>query len=213
MSKNRRQYSAKYKFQVALEAVKEQKTINELASEHSVHPNQIRDWKRKLIEEGADVFTRNNGRREQEQATQEAELYEQIGRLKMELEWLKKKLCLSPESKRQLVEPNHGLLSIRRQCELLGLNRSTLYYQPATESEFNLHLMRLMDEHYLGMPFLGVLKMTELLRSQGYQVNPKRVRRLLRKMGLMALYPRPKTSKPNKEYTIYPYLLRNLPIT
>ena len=93
MSKKRRQYSAKYKFQVALEAVKGQKTISELASEHSLHPNQIRDWKRKLMEEGADVFARNNGRRGQEQATQEAELYEQIGRLKMELEWLKKKVA------------------------------------------------------------------------------------------------------------------------
>lgn len=93
MSKKRRQYSGKYKFQVALEAVKGQKTISELASEHRIHPNQIRDWKRKLMEGGADVFERNNGRREQEQATQEAELYEQIGRLKMELEWLKKKVA------------------------------------------------------------------------------------------------------------------------
>lgn len=91
MSKKRKNYSAKYKFQVALEAVKGQKTVSQLASEHGIHPNQIRDWKRKLMEEGAGVFVRDHGRREQEQATQEAELYEQIGRLKMELEWLKKK--------------------------------------------------------------------------------------------------------------------------
>jgi putative transposase len=112
-----------------------------------------------------------------------------------------------------LVEPNHERLSIRRQCEVLGLNRSTLYYEPAMESEFNLHLMRLIDEHYLKMPFVGVVKMTELLRSQGYEVNPKRVRRLLRKMGLMALYPKPKTSQPGKNHKVYPYLLRHLPIT
>jgi len=90
MSKKRRQYSAKHKFQVALEAAKGQKTISELASEHSTHPNQIREWKQKLTNEGDTVFSRNHGRREQEQAAQEAELYEQIGRLKMELEWLKK---------------------------------------------------------------------------------------------------------------------------
>jgi putative transposase len=78
MGKKRRQYSAKYKFQVALEAAKGQKTINELASEYSIHPNQIRNWKRQLMEEGADVFVRNNGHRAQEQAIQEAELYEQI---------------------------------------------------------------------------------------------------------------------------------------
>jgi putative transposase len=112
-----------------------------------------------------------------------------------------------------MVEPEQVALSIRRQCELLGLNRSTLYYQPATESEFNLHLMRLMDEQYLKMPFLGVVKMTEWLRSQNYPVNPKRVRRLLRKMGLMAIYPKPKLSKPGEGHKIYPYLLRNLEIT
>ncbi len=69
--------------------------------------------------------------------------------------------------KRQLVEADHPELSIRRQCELLGLNRSTLYYQPATETPLNLHLMRLLDEADLQMPFLGVIKMTERLRSQG----------------------------------------------
>jgi putative transposase len=112
-----------------------------------------------------------------------------------------------------MVKRNHAHLSVRRQCELLGLNRSTLYYEPATESELNLTLMRLMDEHYLQMPFLGVIKMTERLCSHGYLVNPKRVRRLLRKMGLMAIYPKPKTTMPNKEHKIYPYLLRNLAIT
>lgn len=91
MNKKRRQYSAKYKFQVALEAAKGQKTLSELASEHSIHPNQIREWKQKLMNEGDDIFSREKGRRAQEQASQEADLYEQIGRLKMELEWLKKK--------------------------------------------------------------------------------------------------------------------------
>ena len=91
MTKNRRRFSADYKFRVALEAAKGQKTISELASEHSLHPTQIREWKQKLLEEGPHLFSRDNGRREQEQAAQEVGLYEQIGRLKMELEWLKKK--------------------------------------------------------------------------------------------------------------------------
>ncbi len=91
MSKKRRQYSARYKFQVALAAAKGDKTISELASEHSIHPNQIREWKQKLVDEGEQLFSRSNGRRAREQAAQEAELYEQIGRLKMEMEWLKKK--------------------------------------------------------------------------------------------------------------------------
>ena len=86
---------------------------------------------------------------------QEAELYEQIGRLKMELEWLKKKCPESAAVRRALLEPDHPELSLRRQCELLGLARATYYYQTAGESELNLCLMRLLDEQYLKTPFYG----------------------------------------------------------
>jgi len=91
MSRKRRQHSDPFKCKVALAASKGIKTLNELASENEVHPNQISSWKKQLLTEGASVFSRNGGRQQQEQAAQEAELYEQIGRLKMELEWLKKK--------------------------------------------------------------------------------------------------------------------------
>jgi len=91
MKKPRNHYSALFKFQVALAAAKGDQTINELASEHGVHPNQVSQWKRQLLEEGATVFDRGMERRQREQAAQEEDLYEQIGRLKMELEWLKKK--------------------------------------------------------------------------------------------------------------------------
>jgi putative transposase len=91
MSRKRRQHSEPFKFKVALEASKGQKTLSELASEYHLHPNQISGWKKQLLEEGSGVFRRNRGRQQQEQAAHEAELYEQIGRLKMELEWLKKK--------------------------------------------------------------------------------------------------------------------------
>src|SRR5260221_6872524 len=97
-----------------------------------------------------------------------------------------------------MVEPDHRELSIRRQCDWLGLNRATLYYEPAMETALNLQLMRLLDEHYLKMPFAGVLKMTVWLRGQDYHVNPKRIRRLLRKMGLEAIYPKPKMTKPGE---------------
>ena len=94
-------------------------------------------------------------------------MYEQIGRLKVELEWLKKKLPNSSEAKRNLIEPGHAEISLRRQCELLGLNRSSWYYEPAGESEFNLQLMRLMDEQYLLTPFYGWPRMTAWLQRQG----------------------------------------------
>ncbi len=102
MTKKRRQHSPEFKFKVALEAAKGRKTLSELASELQVHPNQISEWKRRLLEEGASVFERNGASQERQQETREAELYEQIGRLKMELEWLKKKLPESVDAKRRV---------------------------------------------------------------------------------------------------------------
>ena len=91
MTKKRRRYKAEFKFKVALEAAKEIKTVSQLASEYELHPNQISTWKKQLLTDGAELFKTNKQRQQQDQATQEAELFEQIGRLKMELEWLKKK--------------------------------------------------------------------------------------------------------------------------
>ena len=100
-----------------------------------------------------------------------------------------------------------------RQCELLGLSRSAYYYQPATESDYNLELMRRMDEQYMRTPYYGVRMMYGYLRRRlGYQVNVKRVRRLYRKMGLEAITPKPNLSKPNAEHKVYPYLLRNVTV-
>lgn len=112
-----------------------------------------------------------------------------------------------------MIEPHHLQLSIRRQCEVVGLHRSTLYYQPAGESAFNLHLMRVIDEQYLKTPFYGWPRMTAHLHRQGYQVNHKRVQRLMQKMGLQAIYPQRRTSMAAQGHKVYPYLLRNQAIT
>ena len=112
------------------------------------------------------------------------------------------------------MEPDNDQITIQRQCELVGLGRSMWYYQPQPESPEDVRLMRLMDEQYLKTPFYGVLRMTEWLKKTlKERVNPKRVRRLLRKMGLMAIYPKRNLSKPAPGHEIYPYLLRGLEIT
>ncbi|MCP4701926.1 MAG: transposase, partial [Gammaproteobacteria bacterium] len=87
-----------------------------------------------------------------------------------------------------MIDPQDREFSMRQQCALMGVNRSSLYYQPAGESEENLRLMRLLDEQYTRTPFYGVLRMEVYLRSLGYEANHKRVRRLLRTMGLEAVY-------------------------
>ena len=91
MSKKRTRYGAEFKFQVALDAAKGLKTLNELAGEHSVHPSQISQWKGELLAGGATLFSSKSARQQREQQALQTELYEQIGRLKMELEWLKKR--------------------------------------------------------------------------------------------------------------------------
>ena len=111
------------------------------------------------------------------------------------------------------IDPKHPKLSVREQCVILKLPRSRYYYQPLGESPMNLKLMELIDQQYLKMPFYGVLRMTEYLRKQGFMVNPKRVRRLMRLMCLEAIYPKPSLSKRNKAHSIYPYLLSGLEIT
>jgi putative transposase len=113
---------------------------------------------------------------------------------------------------RQQVELGHPELSVRRQCVLLGLCRSSLYYQPVPESVENLRLMRLLDQEYTAHPFLGSRRLTAWLTGQGERVNRKRVQRLLRLMGLEAIYPKPRLSASRAGHRVYPYLLRNVSI-
>lgn len=114
----------------------------------------------------------------------------------------------SIEAKRACVEPELGTISVRRQCELLGLNRSSWYYTATGESTENLELMRRIDRQYLATPFYGSRKMAAVLG-----VNRKRVQRLMRQMGLEAIYPKPRLSRPAAGHRIYPYLLRGVTIT
>jgi putative transposase len=120
---------------------------------------------------------------------------------------------LSIEQRRGLIEVGHPLLSVRRQCELLGLNRSTWYYQPVLESAENLELMRLIDRQYTDRPYFGSRRMAIWLQGQGHEVNRKRVQRLMGLMGLEAIYPKKKLSEPGCGHRIYPYLLRGVSIS
>jgi putative transposase len=118
----------------------------------------------------------------------------------------------SPERLRPLVEVDHPQLSVRRQCQLLGLSRCSFYYEPAAETAENLWLMRLIDQEYTAHPFLGSRRLTKWLVEQGVQINRKRVQRLMRRMGLEAIYPKPKLSAAGRGHRLYPYLLRNVNI-
>src|SRR5262245_47549830 len=124
----------------------------------------------------------------------------------------KKKWPASAEDRRTLIEANRPELSVRRQCELLGLNRSTFYYVPTGATPEDLRLMRLIDEQYSARPFYGSRRMTRWLTLRGEPVNHKRVQRLMREMGLEAIYPKPRLSAAGRGHKIYPYLLRGVKI-
>jgi putative transposase len=109
------------------------------------------------------------------------------------------------------VKPERGV-SMRRQCELLGVNRSSLYYQPVDQGAEELALMRRMDELHLEHPFFGSRMMSQILRNEGALINRKRAQRLMRLMGLESLAPKPNTSKPAPEHAVFPYLLRKLKV-
>lgn len=111
-----------------------------------------------------------------------------------------------------MIETGHPTLSIRRQCQLIGLNRATYYSEPSGETALNLELMRRIDEQYLKTPFYGIRRMTAQLQREGHEVNHKRIARLMRHMGIQAIFPRKRLSQPGEGHTIYPYLLRGVKI-
>ena len=115
-------------------------------------------------------------------------------------------------AKRSLIEPEHSTISIARQCQLLGVARSSWYYQAKDEDPYNHYLMNLIDQQFTETPFYGVRRMTAWLRSQGECVNPKRVGRLMRKLGLATIYPKPKLSLVADTVRRYPYLLNGVSI-
>jgi len=120
---------------------------------------------------------------------------------------------MSRERRREMVDREHPALSTVRQCALIGISRSSVYYRPRGHSQKDLAVMKLIDQQYLTTPFYGSRRMKVWLGREGHSVNRKRVRRLMRTMGLQAIYRRPRTSKPGPGHKVYPYLLGGMEIT
>ena len=162
MSK-RRTHSPEFKARVAMEAISGRKTIQEIAADHAIHPIQVSQWKRQLLDGSSELFARGKKSKDTgESQAKEAELFQQIGRLQMELEWFKKSLsCSDAHELRKLVDNDHPELSVNRQCALLGLHRSTLYYRPMPERESTLRIMGRIDALYLEDPCSGSRRMVD----------------------------------------------------
>ncbi len=210
----RKSFNTEFMAKVALEAIKEGKTLAELSSQYEVHRTQIAKWRKRAIEGLGGVFQGKEVKSIGEKEKVIDELYRQIGQLKVENEWLKKKLDrLSVDEKKRLIELDNKGLSVRRQCEIVGLNRSNLYYEPGAATDETVRFMHRVDEICTEYPFYGSRRIQETLGYEGICVGRERVQRCMRQMGLRAIYPKGNLSKRHPGHKIYPYLLRDRKIT
>lgn len=151
MTAMRNTHTPQLKAKVALEAIKGIKTTAEISAKYGVHSTQVTSWKKKAMEILPEAFSVNRKRADIDQAKLVEALYKQIGQLTMEVDWLKKNLNCSDNDKRQPIDSQDPNLSVRRQCKLLGINRSSLYCTSRGESEYNRLLMNALDEQYTKM--------------------------------------------------------------
>ena len=218
----RKQHSAAFKAQIVLEALKETKTVAQLASEHQLHPNLVTKWKQEAVAELPVVFERKNSQAQALEAQEQkvAQLYEQIGRLTTQVNWLKKNLAsnLTPNERLMLIDrpserDQDASVPLLWQTDLLSVSRSRLYYAPRAAREAEIRIKHRLDEWYTKRPCLGSRKLAHLLAEEGLTVGRHTIRRYRAEMGLSTLYPKPSLSKPSGPgHTIYPYLLRGLSI-
>ncbi|WME50797.1 IS3-like element ISPpu29 family transposase (plasmid) [Pseudomonas aeruginosa] len=216
-AKKRKVHTAEFKAKVGLEAVRGVKTITEIAQAYGVHPQLVGQWKKEILESGGALFETKRGPKPAEDKSGEERLYGEIGRLKMENDWLKKVGSVSLDARVGWVD-GADKLSLSRQCELAEVPRATVYRRltakvPEEACAEDLLLCRLIDEEYTSRPFYGSRRMVVFLRGAGHVVNRKRVQRLMRGMGLAGMAPGPNTSKPQPQHKVYPYLLRGVAVT
>ena len=215
--KTRRKFTSKEKAQIVLEILKEQKTMAQLATEYEIHTNQLQRWKSEAFENMHLVFSKEGSEIDKLQKKHDfrvEELTQQIGQLSIENNWLKKNLVSSNsvEERLELVDKKNPDISIKRQAELLAVNRTSVYYKPVDLSKKDIEAMHAIDRIYTRWPAFGYRRITVKLKEQGFQINRKHVLRLMQKMVIAGIYPGPNLSKRNKAHHVYPYLLRNLDI-
>lgn len=214
MTKKAKQYSAQEKAKVALEVIKGELTMSKISSQYGVHATQINRWRKEALEGMVSGFQSKPKATDTSQAELINQLYIQIGQLTVERDWLKKNLQpLDLAVNKGLIDMQNKHLSIKRQCELLDLNRSSYYAKPRRVSVEEQKLLNRMDEIFTEHPYYGTRRMMHVLKSEGYQIGRKRIRRYYQILCIEAIYPKMNLSKRNQAHKVYPYLLNGLAIT
>jgi putative transposase len=210
MKRPRRNHSPAFKAKVALEALKGEKTIAQLAVHYDVHANQITSWKSQLLENAAGIWRRRAGERGRSRTDPRAA--RKNWRTYCRARFFRLRARSLPRTERTTMIDQGAKLSVTRQCELLELNRTGVYYTPRPVRKEDLRIMRRIDELHLEHPFYGARRLAKQLEREGFNVGRVHVATLMRRMGIEALYRRPRTSIPARDAKIYPYLLEGLTI-
>ena len=212
LATKRRRFTAQFKAKVATEALRGDRTIQAIAAKYEVHPNQGQRLEAVGAGGSAGSVRRRHepppegSRGDHSRPERQDRRIDRVARIV-----IARARELSRAERLKMIEREHQSLSVSRQCRLLAVSRSTLYYRPLGESAETLALMRRIDELYLNYPFFGSRQMVRHLAREGVAVGRRRVRRLMRLLGLEAIYRKPRTSVANPEHRVYPYLLRGLP--
>lgn len=216
MQKKARQYSAEEKTKVVLETIKGELSMAQISSKYGIHTTQITNWKKQGIELLIQGFKGNKSTGDPNQQQQELvkNLYEQIGQLTVERDWLKKNLnCLDLKVRCSMISRDNQL-TIKQQCELLSINRATYSYKPNNALDENdLKVMTTIDENILCIHILGHVGWLNIFKAKVLNIERKGIRRYYRIMGIEAVYPKMNLSKRNQSHKVYPYLLKDLDVT
>ena len=217
MSVKRKSYSADFKAKLVLEALEGEKTINEIASKYEVLPVSLKNWKKQFLENMSLAFDKSTVVKEYKDEIETLQkdkdmLAKKVGNLTIEKDFLVEKLVSlgSSKERKNLLDTKLNL-SLNKQCKLLHIGKSSLYYQPkkpfSTGGE--LKLLDAINNIYSDFPSYGYRRIHSQLLRDGYNVGKKLVKKAMRYMGIEALYPKPKTTTANKEHYKYPYLLKD----
>ena len=217
MSRTRRNFSAKFKASLVLEVLKGEKDINTIATENDIQPNLLRNWKKEFLSKAEVVFddSREDNLKEKlaAECKEKAEYAKKVGQLTMQVDWMKKNLrnCLDLSTRVNLVQnlSKTKELPVTIGAELLGINRTSVYYKGSEVSIQELEGKAIIDRLHTDNPTWGARQMSAQLKMRGYHVGRKKARKYMNDMAIDPIYPKPNLSKRLKQSQVVPYLLRN----
>ncbi len=217
MSVKRKTYSADFKAKLVLEVLEGERTVNEIASKYEVLPISLKNWKKQFLENMSLAFDKSAVVKEYKEEIETLQksndnLAKKVGNLTIEKDFLERKLVslVSSKERKALVDTEHTF-SLNKQCKLLNISKSTLYYQPIKpfSKKGDLKLLDAINNIYSDFPSYGYRRIHKQLQRDGYNIGKKFVKKAMRYMGIEALYPKPKTTTANKEHYKYEYLLKD----